>query len=229
MTAIPYRCIVADPPWPFVDKLRMADGVARGTADIYQSTMTIEAIYALYEPSRVNGIGAKTYGRIAGFDIDDTALLFLWITNAHLIDGFGGSVCHAWGFEPKQLITWTKGRLDVYREATIGDMVDIRARTILNIGLGHYTRNVTEHLILATRGKAKALITQHTRPNWFLARRGEHSTKPQEAYDLIESICQGPRLELFAREPRRGWTTWGDELETSPPPAPVVAEAIEWP
>jgi N6-adenosine-specific RNA methylase IME4 len=47
---------------------------------------------------------------------------------------------------------------------------------------------------------------------------GAHSEKPDEVYRRIERLYGGPRLELFARKPRDGWTTWGDEL---PPLAPV--------
>jgi N6-adenosine-specific RNA methylase IME4 len=47
---------------------------------------------------------------------------------------------------------------------------------------------------------------------WFAADRGpKHSTKPNEAYVLIESCSPGPRIEMFARGPRDGWTVWGAE------------------
>ena len=39
-----------------------------------------------------------------------------------------------------------------------------------------------------------------------------HSEKPDETYRRIEHLYPGPYLELFARKPREGWTTWGDEL-----------------
>ena len=42
-------------------------------------------------------------------------------------------------------------------------------------------------------------------------RKREHSRKPDELYDLIEAYSPGPRLELFARGSRPGWTTWGDQ------------------
>ena len=41
----------------------------------------------------------------------------------------------------------------------------------------------------------------------------KHSAKPQEMYELIESRSQGPYLELFARNSRPGWSSWGDEIE----------------
>jgi N6-adenosine-specific RNA methylase IME4 len=43
--------------------------------------------------------------------------------------------------------------------------------------------------------------------------RREHSRKPDEAYERIEALCDGPYLELFARSSRPGWDRWGAEAE----------------
>jgi len=45
-----------------------------------------------------------------------------------------------------------------------------------------------------------------------LAPVGAHSEKPSEVYSRIERLYPGPYLELFARKPRDGWTTWGNEI-----------------
>ena len=42
-------------------------------------------------------------------------------------------------------------------------------------------------------------------------RRREHSRKPDQIYDRIERLLEGPYLELFARQSRGGWDCWGDE------------------
>jgi N6-adenosine-specific RNA methylase IME4 len=39
----------------------------------------------------------------------------------------------------------------------------------------------------------------------------EHSRKPVQFYERVEAFCSGPRLELFGRESRVGWTVYGDE------------------
>lgn len=54
--------------------------------------------------------------------------------------------------------------------------------------------------------------------NLIATRKREHSRKPDEQYDLIESCSPGPYLELFARYPRPGWSVWGNEAtaETAP-------------
>lgn len=135
---------------------------------------------------------------IAGHQIAKSAFLWLWVTNAFLLDGSGAEVCRAWGFEPRQVITWVKGRV-----------VDGGMKP--QIGMGHFARNCTEHMILATRGRAKERIKDRGVPNVFLAPRSSHSTKPDEAYALIERLTPGPYLELFARKPRAGWQVHGND------------------
>ena len=50
--------------------------------------------------------------------------------------------------------------------------------------------------------------------------RREHSRKPDELYHRIERYVggEGPFLELFARQSRPGWTTWGLEKTKFDPP-----------
>jgi N6-adenosine-specific RNA methylase IME4 len=143
---------------------------------------------------------------ICAFDIPattDNALLFMWVTNPFLIDGSGVKVCKTWGFTPKQLITWVKGT---------ASGCGLR----LQLGLGHYTRGATEHIILAVRGKTKQLIKNRSVPNVFVAPRTRHSAKPEESYQLIESLVDGPYVELFARSPRAGWVSFGNQLDSAP-------------
>jgi len=82
--------------------------------------------------------------------------------------------------------------------------------------VGHWLRNCTEHCILATKGKPnsfKYLGTLTNQPTVLRARRREHSRKPEEFFKLVDSLCSGEKLEMFARERRSGWDTWGDEVE----------------
>jgi N6-adenosine-specific RNA methylase IME4 len=39
----------------------------------------------------------------------------------------------------------------------------------------------------------------------------EHSRKPDEFFAMVESLCPGSKVELFAREARPGWQAWGAE------------------
>lgn len=54
--------------------------------------------------------------------------------------------------------------------------------------------------------------------NFLATMKERHSKKPDELYDMIEHCSPAPFLELFARNMRRGWTQWGDEI---PPGANV--------
>ena len=65
-------------------------------------------------------------------------------------------------------------------------------------------------MLLATRGSPLRLAADVHQV--VIAPIGEHSEKPAEVYRRIERLYGGPRLELFARKLRPGWTTWGDEL-----------------
>jgi N6-adenosine-specific RNA methylase IME4 len=40
----------------------------------------------------------------------------------------------------------------------------------------------------------------------------EHSRKPDEIYGRIEALCDGPYLELWARQQWLNWSCVGDEV-----------------
>ena len=191
-----YTTIVADPPWKYNDRLRMST-VKRGAGDQYPC-MPLESIGALGESHLVSN-PLDAFYTVANHRIAKDAFLFLWVTNPFLLDGSGSYVCRAWGFEPKQLITWTKGRIS-------------DSKLILNIGMGHITRGCTEHVIVATHGKPIKLVKNKGFPNFLLEPRTRHSTKPETFYDGVETLAPGPYLDLFARRERPGWTCWGNEL-----------------
>jgi len=103
-------------------------------------------------------------------------------------------VMESWGFEFKNILTWAK----VTRSGNPAT------------GMGYWLRGATEHLLLGVRGKPKPLV--RNAPTWFSSPVGRHSEKPVEAYRIIERVSDGPRLELFARRARPGWTVWGNEV-----------------
>lgn len=125
--------------------------------------------------------------------------LYLWVPNALLPDGL--RVMAAWGFDYKSNIVWEKIRKDGGPDGR---------------GVGFYFRNVTELLLFGTRGKNNRTLAPGRRQVNFLAtRKREHSRKPDEQYDIIESCSPGPYLELFARGEREGWTGWGNQADAS--------------
>lgn len=80
-----------------------------------------------------------------------------------------------------------------------------------NPGLGNYYRGSTEHVLFGVRGSLGLLRSDVG--TWFGAQRpGQHSAKPPDFYQMIETCSPGPWLEMFARQPRPGWATWGAEV-----------------
>jgi N6-adenosine-specific RNA methylase IME4 len=122
--------------------------------------------------------------------------LYLWVPNALL--GEGLDVLAAWGFTYKTTLIWHKVRKDGGSDGR---------------GVGFYFRNVTETVLFGVRGKnARTLAAARRQTNLIATQKREHSRKPNELYPIIEACSPGPYLELFARHPRPGWTSWGREL-----------------
>lgn len=127
----------------------------------------------------------------------ETAHLYLWVPNALL--PLGLEVMSAWGFTYKSNLIWYKIRKDGGSDGR---------------GVGFYFRNVTEMILFGVRGKnARTLAAGRRQVNLLATRKREHSRKPDEQYDLIESCSKGPYLELFARGRRPGWSCWGNEAD----------------
>lgn len=134
---------------------------------------------------------------------DDPSHLYLWVPNALLPDGL--TVMNAWGFRYVSNIIWEKVRKDGGPDGR---------------GVGFYFRNVTEVLLFGVRGKnARTLDPGRSQVNVIRSRKREHSRKPDEQYEIIESCSWGPRIELFSRGCRPGWKTWGNQADSSYTPS----------
>jgi len=133
---------------------------------------------------------------VAGCAADDCDL-YLWTTQKYLPDAF--SVMQAWGFRYCQALTWCKAPR--------------------GLGQGGLFCPTTEFLLLGRKGR----MPQGKRrldSTWWQVKRphNSHSTKPEFFQDTIETVSDGPRLELFARRARPGWTVWGNEVEANARP-----------
>ncbi len=124
---------------------------------------------------------------------DDNAHLNLWTTNAFMVQAH--ELAAAWGFDQKTILTWVKSP----------------------IGLGFYYRNNTEHCLFAVKGSLRCARVDV--PTAFSAPRGRHSAKPEAFFDMVQSMSPGPYLDVFSRQQRLGWDTWGNEC--------FVAEGLE--
>jgi N6-adenosine-specific RNA methylase IME4 len=157
------------------------------------------------EHRRLSRYGTMSLAEICALPVAEVAApvshLYLWVPNALLPEGL--EVMRAWGFGYKSNIVWHKLRKDGGSDGR---------------GVGFYFRNVTEILLFGTRGRnARTLQPGRTQVNYIGSRKREHSRKPDEQYPIIEGCSPGPRLEIFARGPRRGWTVWGNQAEEYAP------------
>lgn len=133
----------------------------------------------------------KALGEDLRAHLPDDAHLYLWTTNRYVEAAYG--VARAWGFEPSVLLVW--------------------AKTPQGVGLGDTFRLTTEFILFARRGNLPD--RQIIPTTWFNWPRGRHSEKPDEFFEMVESVSPGSkptRLEMFARKEREGWTVWGDEV-----------------
>lgn len=190
LVAACYGVIAADPPWAF--KVRSSPPLAphqRG-ADQHYRTMSLEDIKSL----PVAGLAAPT-----------GCHLFLWTTSPHLPQAL--DVIKAWGFAYSGFgFVWVKmGRgVEFAHRPAMGEHN-------LHVGMGYTTRKNVEVCLLARRGDARRLAKDVREV--ILAPVRQHSRKPEEAYARIERYGAGPYLEMFARERRAGWTSWGLQVD----------------
>jgi N6-adenosine-specific RNA methylase IME4 len=126
----------------------------------------------------------------------DDAVLFLWVVNSLLREGL--QVLERWGFEYKNQFVWAKNK----------------------IGLGSWTRNQHELLLIGARGKQKPPAPGLRAGSVINAPRRAHSAKPELVYDLLERMYPDAcRLEMFKRGiARPGWTVWGNQAELGQEP-----------
>jgi len=176
-----YRVIYADPPWTFATYSHKGKG---------------RSAEAWYDCMSLADIGALPVAEWAAPD----CLLLLWVTDPLLPAAF--QVIRDWGFAYKTVgFYWAK--LNKFADPTV-----YRDSSFFT-GLGFWTRANPELCLLATRGQPRRRRADVRK--LIVSPRREHSRKPDEAYDRIEALCDGPYLELFARRPRPGWDAWGSE------------------
>jgi N6-adenosine-specific RNA methylase IME4 len=187
-----FTTIVADPPWQY----RSGGSHLRNAFEARPKSNQVESNTA----GSHSRYGSMSIAELKSLPVADVAAsdahLYLWTTNSFLVEAH--DLMAAWGFQQKTVLTWVKMR---------GDGSGASAR------MGYYFRGATEHVLFGVRGRLRLVTGKAVVPNvLFTPRVLKHSLKPQQFFDLVERVSPGPYLEMFARQPRMGWTTWGDEV-----------------
>jgi N6-adenosine-specific RNA methylase IME4/ParB-like chromosome segregation protein Spo0J len=212
-----YHCFVIDPPWPMA-KIERDERPNQGVALDYP-TMPIECqdpaivgnrdigteFHEEYEPvhepcfrawwSEEDGYtdGYKpcrsiqcVVGHVVKTSTLDDAHIYLWVTHKFLPAGL--DLLAGWGFSYQCVMTWRK-----------------------NVGITPYSWMYdTEHVLFGRRGN-QALRQLGLRLSFDAPVQG-HSRKPDVFYERVVAASPEPRIEMFARTSRDGFTPWGNEV-----------------
>lgn len=149
-----------------------------------------------YDCQGLDWIESLPVGDLASED----CLLWLWATNPMLPQAL--RVMEAWGFTYKTAGTWTKMSKTWTQDGDHWKQA---------FGTGYILRSANEPFLIGTIGKPKT--TRSVRSAIISAVR-EHSRKPEEAYAAAEALMPGARrADLFSRQVRPGWSSWGNEVD----------------
>ena len=224
-----FQVIVADPPWPFKDSLKMSE-VKRG-AEANYSVMSILDIRQL---------------PINSFADPNGAILALWVPSSLLQEGL--DTMKDWGFTHKQTYVWVKTKKDPLKNirsafmsvwknnkktlskstdktwkkyldnvtkviSTFDKGVKLLSET-LAFGMGRLFRQTHEICLIGTNNNKiyKKLANKSQRSVSF-GENLKHSSKPEHLQDSLEIMFPGTKkLELFARRKRNEWICLGNEI-----------------
>lgn len=143
--------------------------------------------------------GCLSFEDLAAMSVSDAAapdcFLFLWVPLRSVV--LVEPLMRAWDFRfSGAAFSWVKQNRS-------------GAGWFMNGGYG--TRHNVEICWLGRRGapRRKSAGVREL----IIAPVREHSRKPDEVYGRVEALCDGPFLEIFARQQWPGWICVGDESE----------------
>lgn len=157
-----------------------------------------------YECMELEDIQAMPVHLLAAKD----CVLWLWCTNPMLDVGI--DTLKAWGF----------------KFCTAGSWEKITKNDKQQFGTGYVFRSSNEPVVIGTIGNPK-FFSKSERSS-FRAKIGEHSEKPNSAFEICERLIDPQKnsktfdpnyrgkpkkyIELFSRKNRENWVSWGKEV-----------------
>ena len=178
-----YGVIYADPPWSY--KMYSDKGHEKSPHSHYDC-MTMRELYLLRDDVL--------------FTSAPHSVLFMWAVWPMLDKAM--ELMRYWGFKYKTGGAWHKRS-----KSWTPENEDPKSA----FGTGYILRSASEPFLIGTIGNPK--IKNNSTRNIIEAAVREHSRKPDETITLIENLFDGPYLELFSRQKRSGWDSWGNETD----------------
>ncbi len=114
----------------------------------------------------------------------DDCVLFLWTTHRFIWNA--KELLELWGFEYRNTLVWDKCKM----------------------GLGKLFRLQCEFCLVGIKGKP-LLSNDNTHRDIIREDRREHSRKPEQFYEMVDTLCVGRKLDMFGRQKRPGWDIFG--------------------
>ena len=178
-----YSVIYADPPWHYNGKMQFDRSGKSIENPGWRRDIFISSACFKYPTLPIKELKKLPVERIA----ENDALLFMWSTNPHLDQAL--SLGKAWGFEYKTIaFVWNK----------------------MNHNPGQYTLSYCEVCLLFKRGRIPKPRGARNIKQLVEIPRGPHSQKPEQvAEGIMKMFPSQARIELFARQNRAGWDSWG--------------------
>ena len=133
--------------------------------------------------------------------LKDDAVVFLWTTGPLLDEAI--PTLKGWGITYVAHFAWRKVSRNGKKQW----------------GTGYWARSCHETVLLGTVGKPPCFSL----PSCFDGLRREHSRKPDEFFQMVTERTPGlRRADVFSREHREGWDSWGDEIGKFASPSSCV-------
>ena len=178
-----YNIIYADPPWNYNDKRnKPGKNNPSGAGGCAKH----------YNTMTMDELKSLSVNKISA----DDCYLFMWVTSPFMKEGI--ELIEHWNFKYITIpFVWIKNKQD--SDEIRGD------------GIGNYTPNNAEYVLLGRKGK---YWRNSTKVKQVLVHpKLSHSEKPNEIRERIVELCGDVlRIELFSRQRYDGWDAWGDEL-----------------
>jgi N6-adenosine-specific RNA methylase IME4 len=182
-----FGTIIADPPWEYVTTTRTRKSGPSENSDKLSGYSDME-----YRPLSTDDLCGLDVKSLAAED----SVLLLWTTFPHIPAAL--NVIDTWGYKYVTGLGWAKTIKDGSR---------------LSYGVGYWFRGCIELVLVGKRGKSYRTNER----GGYLSEEAVHvspplghSIKPDFLHEIAEKHFPGPRLEMFGRRSREGWTVIGN-------------------